>query len=326
MTADTDSALLDLLSSSSYVSGQAIARELHLSRTAVWKRINRLRDAGFLISSRRNRGYRIDSTPDRLLPALVSQDLTTKTVGRNLVYLPRIDSTNRLAKDLAVQGIENGSLVLTEHQSHGQGRLKRTWISPYGKNLLFSIIFYPPVPPVDVFSFTLFTSLAVTKALREETGIEAGIKWPNDIYVRNRKICGVLTEFSAHQDRVNWAVVGVGININVDPSNDPTIRDIATSVRRETGKSLRRVPLLQRIVREIDEYYERFLCGEGPAIRAEWITHSIIIGKSVIIMADEEKEQGIAHSIDEHGALMLETEQGHLKRIVYGDLSLRMKK
>lgn len=324
MTADTDSAILDILSTSSYISGQAIARELKLSRTAVWKRINRLRDAGFRISSCRNRGYRLDSTPDRLLPPLVLQNLATTTVPGKVVYVPRIDSTNRLAKNLAIEGVENGTVVLTEHQSNGQGRLNRTWVSPFGKNVLFSIVFYPPVPPVEVFNFTLFTSLAVTKALREQTGIDAGIKWPNDVYVNGRKLGGVLTEFSAHQDRVNWAVVGVGININDDPTSNADLKEIATSVRRETGKTMRRVPLLQSILREIDVLYQRFLDGQGQAIRDEWIAHSIIIGKPVVIMADEDIEHGIAESIDEHGALMLKTNEGEVKRIVYGDLSLRM--
>jgi BirA family biotin operon repressor/biotin-[acetyl-CoA-carboxylase] ligase len=187
------------------------------------------------------------------------------------------------------------------------------------------VVFYPAVPPVEVFTFTLFTSLAVSKVLRTETGIDTGIKWPNDIYVNNRKICGILTEFSAHHDRVSWVVVGVGVNVNSDLSLDPELGDIATSVRRETGKKIPRVTLLQKILQEIDLFYERFLRGETQAIREEWIVHSIVIGKPVVVTADDEQLSGVAESIDEHGALMIRTDQGAEKRIVYGDLSLRMK-
>ena len=326
MTADIDSAILKLLASSqTYLSGQSIARELNLSRTAVWKRINKLREAGCRILSGRNRGYRLASTPDRLLPALVKLGLNTKIVGRNIVYFPRTDSTNKQAKELATRGTMDGTVVCSEYQTSGQGRLNRSWLSPFGENLLFSIIFYPPVPPTAVFNFTLFSSLAVCTSLMGLAHLQAGIKWPNDIYVRNRKICGVLTEFSAHQDRVTWAVVGIGLNVNVDFSDGAHLSEIATSVKRETGGSTRRIPLLHSILETVDRLYHRFLEGEGAVIREEWLTHSIIIGKPVIITADGVREEGIAESIDESGALMLRASDGELKRIVYGDLSLRLK-
>ncbi len=326
MTADIDDTILNLLASSpSHLSGQTIAGKLQCSRTAVWKKINKLREAGCRISSSRNRGYRLDSVPDRLFPGLVSMGLKTKTVGRNLVYVPRVDSTNKQARQLATQGVADGTVVLSEFQTHGQGRLRRRWLSPFGKNLLFSIIFYPPVPPTEVFYFTLFASLAVCRSLTNWVQVNAGIKWPNDIYVNRRKICGVLTEFTAHQDRVSWAVVGIGLNVNAHPSGDPQIREMATCLRRETGTRQRRIPLLQSILEEIDCLYHRFLQGESDAIRAEWLEHSFIIGKPVIVTADNVKEGGIAESIDEHGALMLRMESGDLKRIVYGDVSLRIR-
>jgi BirA family biotin operon repressor/biotin-[acetyl-CoA-carboxylase] ligase len=326
MTSDIDSAILDLLvSSQTYLSGQSIARELDLSRTAVWKRINKLREAGCRISSTRNRGYRLDYTPDRLLPVLVKLGLKTTIVGRNIVYAPRTDSTNKQAKELAVRGTMDGTVVLSEYQTNGQGRLNRTWVSPFGKNLLFSIIFYPPVPPTAVFNFTLFSSLAVCTSLIGISHLRAGIKWPNDIYVNNRKICGVLTEFSAHQDRVTWTVVGIGLNVNTDFTDEPQLHEVATSIRQEAGRSTRRIPLLQSILERIDSLYRRFLEGEDAVIRKEWLAHSIIIGRPVIITADGVKHEGIAESIDESGALMLRASDGKLRRIVYGDLSLRLK-
>jgi len=326
MTDDKDIAILQLLlSSSEYLSGEKIAQKLNLSRTAVWKRINRLRKTGYIIASGHRQGYRLVSTPDKLLPSLVKMDLKTSIIGRQLFYYPQIDSTNRQAKIMASQGVHDGTLVFTEHQTQGQGRLKRKWVSPPGKNLLFSIIFYPSVPPPRVFQLTLLSSLSVCKTLVDDAKIEAGIKWPNDIYVNNRKICGVLTEFSANQDRVNWAVVGIGINVNFDPSSDPEIAAIATSIKRETGKSHNRIPLLQNIVKTIEEYYNRFLNGDVETIKNEWLSRSIILGKPVTIISDHHEEEGIAETIDENGALILRTPQGKKKKIVYGDLSLRMK-
>jgi len=208
MTEETDTAILNLLSSSpGFLSGQMIACKLKLSRTAIWKRINKLREAGCHITSSRNRGYRLISTPDRLTPPLVKGGLKTSIIARQVFYYPEVDSTNLRAKLIAARGVSDGTLILTEYQTRGKGRLKRKWLSPPGKNLLFSVIFYPSVPPHKVFQLTWLTALSVCKSLISTAKVEAGIKWPNDIYVNNRKICGVLTEFSADPDRVNWAVV-----------------------------------------------------------------------------------------------------------------------
>lgn len=327
MTDNIDATILDLLvASQSHLSGQVIARRLNLSRTAVWKRIEGLREAGFHIGSARNRGYRLISLPDRLLPVLVKTGLKTRTVGSEIVYLPRTDSTNVHAKKLAIQGTANGTIVLTEYQSQGHGRLSRTWTSPFAENLLLSIIFYPPVPPSKVFHLTLLASLAVCRSLIDRAHIPAGIKWPNDVYVNHRKICGILTEFSAHQDRVNWAVVGIGLNVNGTPSADPDIKNIATSIRHESGSRHERLPLLQAILQEIDVLYHRFLYGDAKAIREEWLSNSIVLGKPVLITAEDMVEEGIAQTIDEDGALLMRTSTGDIRRIVYGDLSLKLKR
>jgi len=321
-----DANILNLLSTCpAYVSGQQIARLQNLSRTAVWKRINRLREAGCDIDSCRNRGYRLVSLPDRLFPCLVSNGLRTTVVGRQIEYFSETDSTNSQAKLLFSRGAPDGTTVVTEHQTRGQGRLKRVWSSPVAKDLLFSILFYPRIPAAKVFYLTLLTSLAVCETLIETTGVSAGIKWPNDVYIGSRKICGILTEFSGHQDSVAWAVVGAGVNINSDPSVDPDLRDIATSLLRETGSVHPRLSLLQEILSRIDRAYQRFLAGEERHIRRDWLSHSIILGKPVLIVADAVIDEGIAEDIDDDGALLIRTDEGNTKRIVYGDLSLRIK-
>jgi len=327
MIEETDTAILKFLSSSpGYLSGEKIARKLNLSRTAIWKGINRLREVGCRISSSRNRGYRLISTPDKLLPPFIKIGLKTSAIARQIFYYPQVDSTNLRAKSAAARGVPDGTLILTDYQTRGQGRLDRKWQSPPGKNLLFSVIFYPSVPPHKVFQLTLLASLSVCKSLISIAKIKAGIKWPNDIYVNNRKICGILTEFSANSDRVNWAVVGIGINVNFNPLSDPEIGTIATSIKRERGKSQKRIDLLRSILEEMDRLYLRFLSGNLAAIREEWLSHSISLGKPVTILSDKHQEEGTVETIDENGALILRTLQGERKKIIYGELSLRIKK
>jgi BirA family biotin operon repressor/biotin-[acetyl-CoA-carboxylase] ligase len=226
---------------------------------------------------------------------------------------------------MAAQGVSDGTLVLAEHQTKGQGRLNRKWLSPPGKNLLFSLIFYPSAPPTKAFQLTLIASLSVCKSLISVSKIKAGIKWPNDVYVNNRKVCGILTEFSASTDRINWAVVGIGVNVNYDPSADPALDPIATSVKKERGRSQRRIDLLRAILEEMDRLYVQFLKGDMHSVREAWLAHSIILGKPVVITTDNYREEGIAETIDENGALILRTDRGERKRIIYGDLSLRIK-
>lgn len=325
MTVAADTAILNLLAESSgYISGEAIARQLALSRTAVWKRINYLKKIGCTFDSSSNRGYRLLSTPDKPLPPLVQMGLQTTRIGREVYFYPEVDSTNLKAKDLATEGAPDGSVVIAEYQSRGQGRLQRKWLSPAGKNLLFTVIFYPPCPPHKVFQLTLLASLAVCKSIIRETGLAAGIKWPNDVYVGNRKICGVLTEFTPLGERVKWAVVGVGLNVNFDPSTDEEVSAIATSIRNELGRPHNRLKLLKAILEEMDRLYLRFLAGTMAAVRQEWLHHSIILGKPVTITSYDNEEEGIAESIDEDGALILLTPKGARKRVVFGDLSLRV--
>lgn len=325
MTVPADTAILNLLAESSgYLSGEAIARQLDLSRTAVWKRVNYLKKIGCTFDSSSNRGYRLLSTPDKPLPPLVQMGLQAARIGREVFFYQEVDSTNLKAKDLAAQGVPDGSVVIAEYQSRGQGRLQRKWLSPAGKNLLFTIIFYPPCPPPKVFQLTLLASLAVCKSVIRHTGIPAGIKWPNDVYVGNRKVCGVLTEFTPLGERVKWAVVGIGLNVNFDPASNEEVSAIATSIRNELGRPHNRLTLLKSILEEMDTLYSQFLSGTMSPVRQEWLTHSVILGKPVTITSYDHQEEGIAESIDEDGALILLTPKGTRKKIVFGDLSLRV--
>jgi BirA family biotin operon repressor/biotin-[acetyl-CoA-carboxylase] ligase len=325
MREESGGKILNLLASSSgFFSGSMIARKLKIPRAAVSERIKKIRTLECKIDSCPGQGYRLISVPDKLVPLFIKVGLKTTIIGRQVFFYPKIDSTNTQAKMIAGHGVHDGTLVITDYQTQGQGRLKRQWVSPPQKNLLLSIIFYPLVAPSKVFYITLFVSLAVCKSLNALFKIKAGIKWPNDVYVNNRKICGVLTDVSTDQKRIKWVVVGVGLNVNVDPSLDPELRSLATSIKRETGKAQKRLPILKRILEEMDRLYKLFLSGETKQIRDEWLSYSIILGKKVNIFSDGLQETGIAETIDEEGALILLTPDGKRKKIVAGDVSLRI--
>jgi BirA family transcriptional regulator, biotin operon repressor / biotin---[acetyl-CoA-carboxylase] ligase len=325
MREDIDSKILKLLASSSgFFPGPMIGRKLKISRAAIAKRIKGFRTLGCKIDSCAGQGYRLVSVPDKLLTPFITMGLKTTIIGRQVFFYPKIDSTNSQAKAIAGQGIHDGALVITDYQTQGQGRLKRQWVSPPQKNLLLSVVFCPLVAPSKIFQVTLFASVAICKSLNTLFKIKAGIKWPNDVYVNNRKICGVLTDVATDQKRVKWVVVGIGLNVNADPSFAPELDSLATSIKRETGKAQKRLPILKRILEEMDRLYKRFLSGETTHIRDEWLSHSIILGKKVNIFSDGLQETGIAETIDEDGALIPLTPDGERKKIVAGDVSLRI--
>jgi len=325
MREEIGSKILSLLASSSgFLPGPMIARKLKISRTAIAKRVKGFRTLGCKIDSCPGQGYRLVSVPDNLVPLFIKMGLKTSIIGREVFFYPTIDSTNSQAKVIAGHGVHNGALVITDFQTQGQGRLKRQWVSPPKKNLLLSVIFYPLVAPSKVFQMTLVASLAVCKSLNTLLKIKAGIKWPNDVYVNSRKICGVLTDVSLDQKRVKWVVVGIGLNVNTDPSLDPELCNLATSIKKETGRAQKRLPILRQLLEEMDLLYKRFLSGDTTHIRDEWISNSIILGKKVNIFSDELQETGIAETIDEDGALILLTPDGERKKIVAGDVSLRI--
>ncbi|HPD60725.1 MAG TPA: biotin--[acetyl-CoA-carboxylase] ligase [Thermodesulfobacteriota bacterium] len=313
-----------LASSSGFLSETMIARKLKIPCPTISERIKELRALGCKIDSCDGQNYRLISVPDKVLPAFISMGLKTTIIGRQVFFYPTIVSTNTQAKVVAGYGVHDGTLVIADYQTHGQGRLKRQWVSPPQKNLLFSVIFYPLVAPSKVFHMTMLASLAVCKCLITLFNIKAGLKWPNDVYVNNRKICGVLTEVSTDQRRVKWVVVGIGLNVNAHPSFASELGNLATSIKRETGKTQKRLPILKRILEEMDLLYKCFLSGTAKHMRDEWLSYSLILGQKVTLFSDGLQETGIAETIDEDGALILLTFDGKRKKIVAGDVSLRI--
>jgi len=235
-----------------------------------------------------------------------------------------LDSTNDLAKEMAGQGAPEGSLVVTEEQTAGRGRRGKSWVSPAGANLLFSVLLRPPMEGDRVFVLTMVLALAALKAVKTVSGVKAMIKWPNDIYVGTRKLAGILTEFSVRGKKIDWVVLGMGINVGWHPEVPEGNGMPATSLLEETGQRVSRHDLLLEILKGLEAYYGDVVLGRMKALYDEWNQNCLVLGKAVVIESDMERIEGRALRIDDCGALIIEDSKGNQRRIITGEVSLRL--
>jgi BirA family transcriptional regulator, biotin operon repressor / biotin---[acetyl-CoA-carboxylase] ligase len=315
--------ILSALSSMAYISGEHLAGELGMTRPAVWKYIVQLKQAGYLIESHPGKGYRLLAVPDILYPELIRRDLRTDHFGRQVYHFLRTDSTNSQARTLALKGAPNGSLVVAEHQEKGRGRLDRGWSSPPGKNLLFSIILRPTWPPYQAFYGTALASVALCQCLGQVAGIQAGIKWPNDIYVGHKKLAGILTEVATDLDRIEYLIVGVGINCHWAPEKTPVGAQPATSIKKETGRTVSRLELLTCFLRQAEGLFKEADEKGIDFLREYWNCYSLVTNRRVKIFNNQDVWNGVAQGIDEYGALMVLLENGRQETFLTGDVHLR---
>lgn len=319
------SAILDMLRSRTgqFVSGEELGRQLNISRTAVSKQIQKLRQSGYDIESTVSQGHRLRQLPDLLRPEEVCPRLTTRILGSEIHYYSEIDSTNNAAKKCAVAGCPEGTLVITETQQGGRGRLSRGWFSPTAKGIWLSVVLRPPFPPQEAPKCTLMAAVALNRAIREVAGIPCGIKWPNDILCNGRKLVGILTEMSAEMDAINHIVIGTGINVNIAADEiPPELKGIATSILVEKGAPVSRLDLLIRVLECLEELYLAVKESGFEAVLAAWRRESITLGRMVNVIAPDKSYQGKAVNIDSDGALLVETEGG-MERVLAGDVSIR---
>src|SRR5512141_155286 len=240
-----------------FVSGEAISDKLGLSRAAVWKYVNALRDQGYGIHAVPTRGYRLVEIPDRLGELELRPLLNTHDVGHALHWFEEVGSTNDVAKELADEGAAHGEVVVAESQTAGRGRRGRAWASPPGRNLYVSVVLRPELPPSRAAELTLLASVAVCQAVRQ-AGVTAGIKWPNDLVSRGRKLAGILTELAADPDRVQWVVLGIGINVNLRLEDLPDdLRPIATSLAIARGEPVPRTLFAAAVLTALEEWLDR---------------------------------------------------------------------
>jgi BirA family biotin operon repressor/biotin-[acetyl-CoA-carboxylase] ligase len=303
-----------------YTSGQAMANELSVTRAAIWKCIEALRGDGYEIESAAAKGYRLASVPDLLGEREIRLGLDTKYLGCEIHSLAEVDSTNSYASKLAAAGAPEGTVVVSEHQTAGRGRLGRKWVSPPGVNIYVSVILRPEVPPSDAPMVTLAASVPLTRAIKAY-GLPAAIKWPNDVLINGRKAAGILTEMSAEPDLVRHIVLGVGIDVNMQKGAFPKeLKETATSMMMELGGRVDRAGLLRRFLSELEGAYGMFTRGEKEAVLNGWRELSCTLGRDVKVSTPSGETKGRALDLDASGGLMVELEGGRVETLTSGDV------
>ncbi|MGQ9646934.1 MAG: biotin--[acetyl-CoA-carboxylase] ligase [Thermodesulfobacteriota bacterium] len=321
-----DEELLRLLKNRSpgFLSGEEISRQLKVTRVAVWKRIRNLRALGYEIEASTRIGYRLARSPDLLTPSEMRPLLTTKWMGKVIHHFYTVDSTNSTAYALALQGAEEGEIVVAEFQRKGRGRLGRKWFSPRRSNLYLSVILRPVIPPQQASLITLMAAVATARAIEKFSGLQPTIKWPNDILLKNRKVAGLLNEIHSEVDQIHFVILGIGVNLNMDEKMfSKEIRGLATSLKREMRQSVSRKAFLQVLLEELEVWYETLRReGAAPVLKA-WREKAQIEGRPVQVTSCGEVLLGTAIEVDSGGALILETKDGERKRVVAGDVEYK---
>ena len=305
-----------------FVSGEKISQDLKVSRTAIWKHIKVLRERGYQFESVTKKGYRLLYAPDLLTPLEVEPVLHTEEFGRHIRYLEKTVSTNEEAKRFAREGAPEGTVVLAEEQTGGKGRLTRKFESPFGKGIYFSLILRPTCPPMEAAKFTLLAAVGVCRAIRHTGLPDCGIKWPNDILVHGKKLVGILTEMSASMEKIDYIVMGVGINTGLKAEEFPEVfRDKATSYEIE-GVKFSRKTILAAVLYELEQEYKLAEKEGFSAVLRDWENLSVTIGQDVKVIFNDDSFQGKAVGIDQDGCLLVDTGE-EVKRVLAGDVSIR---
>lgn len=312
-----------LRSADGYISGQELCNRFGVSRTAVWKAINQLKEAGYEIEAQQNKGYRLMAAPDLMTEAEIKSLMHTDWVAKEVLYFDTIDSTNIKAQELAEKGYQSGTLVVADKQESGKGRRGRSWVSPSGTGIFMTLMIKPDINPNNASMLTLVAALAVAKAITSVTGEEALIKWPNDIVVNGKKVCGILTEMNAQFDYINHIVVGIGINVH-NESFPEEISQMASSLMIEAGgKRFHRAQIIAETMSYFEQYYDTFLKTQDlSALVREYDKLLVNRNKSVRVLDPKEPFDGKAMGITPKGELIVDTWESR-KLVSSGEVSVR---
>ncbi len=303
------------------VSGQEIADEFGLSRTAIWKYVKEFEKAGYEIGSIRKKGYYLISTPDLVTEVNIKKHLQTKRYGKTVHYLETCDSTQPIAHDLAQKGAADGTIVISEEQLEGKGRMARSWASKSYKGIWMSVILKPELTPQQAPQITLVAAVAIVRAIEEVTALVPQIKWPNDLLVNGKKITGILTELQADPDQIKALILGIGINVNQDETEFPDeLASIATSLKIEVDNEVNRAKLVATILSYLEHYVTLYVTKGFKPIKLLWESYSTTIGKNVRAVMLRETIEGIATGITDEGMLELTLTDGTIRKIYSGDI------
>lgn len=292
------------------ISGAALSDAIGVSRTAIWKHIHQLEELGFVFESAPKVGHRLIHTPDVLMEPLLKRALPTNVpLGQTVVFSPEVDSTNRLATELAQKGAPHGTLVTSQLQTSGRGRRGKSWFSHPG-GAWFSLILRHPVALNRAFELTLLASIAIRRAIAELTKLPVKIKWPNDLLVNDRKVCGILAEIRSDGEQIQQAIVGIGINCNIPEAAFPeSVQGIATSLLAESGQAVNRTQLVARFLEEYHPMIEALCHGDVAfeRLHEEWCTYSHTLGRTISVQTGGDVVQGRAIRLEPDGTLIVET-------------------
>ena len=321
--------LLDKLrqAKTEWVSSEQLRQPSGVSRAAISKQIKGLQALGYEIESSTRKGYRLLKDPDGLEAELIqSQLVDTRFANGTYVYREVVDSTNDEARKLALENAGEGSLVVAEIQEQGRGRRGRSWFGRAGDSLQFSVLLRPPLRPQDATLIPLLAATSVYRALKKCGVGDVGIKWPNDVLIGGRKCCGVLCEMIVDMEGIQYAMLGMGLNVNTPSEQFPEeIRGVACSLASETGRMWRRSDLLVAILKELDQQLELAWKGEASAILDGWREGALTPGKRIRVqMPNDTVLVGVAEDVNDQGALLLRDDEGTLHTLHSGEVSLKV--
>ncbi len=324
MSSTRKTEVLQLLRDSrDYVSGQQICESFGISRTAVWKIINQLKEEGYEIEAVQNKGYHLTGAPDVLSLSELKTRIKTKMAGSHLLYFDVVGSTNIEAKKQAENGAPEGLLVVADKQEAGRGRRGRSWESPAGVNIFMTLLLRPSFSPGKASMITLVMALSVAQAVSETAGLTAKIKWPNDVVVNKKKVVGILTELTMETDYIQYLVCGVGINVN-QMSFPETIAQTATSLYLEGGRQVNRAGLIEKVMERFEENYEIFLRTEDMSGLTEPYNRLLVNKEERVRVLDPKGEyDGLSRGINEMGELIVEKQDGSVENVYAGEVSVR---
>ncbi|RUS48207.1 biotin--[acetyl-CoA-carboxylase] ligase [Cohnella sp. AR92] len=305
-----------------FVSGEELSQKLNVSRTAIWKQIRKLETQGYKIEAVTRLGYRIVERPSRISPVELNLKLRTRSFGRNVRVHEVVASTQDEMRLLAEQGAPEGTLVIAEQQNQGRGRMGRHWVSPPGKGIWMSLLLRPNVPLLQTPQLTLLAAVALNRAIGRVTGLDIGIKWPNDLLIDGRKITGILLESATEDERIRYVVVGMGVSVNLEASDYPEeVAAKAISLRMASGRVLDRVELIAEILQEFEELYDVYNSQGFEPIRLLWEARSVNLHKPTVLTTASGQIEGIPRGISETGALLLETEDGRMQTVYSAEIN-----
>ena len=306
-----------------YISGQELCEKFGVSRTAVWKVINQLKEEGYEIEAVRNKGYILKGSADVLSKEELESTLHAKWAATQVAFFEETDSTNNEIRRLAEQGAPHGTLAVAERQLGGKGRRGRVWTSPAGVGIWMSMLLRPQIDPMAASMLTLVMALSTRRGIEKATGLKSEIKWPNDLVLNKKKICGILTEMSTELMEIQYVIPGTGINVNQMEFPDD-IKATATSLRIESGKIQKRSEIIAAIMEAFEGYYDTFIeTQDMSGLIEEYNANLVNLGNEVCVLDPAGEYRGVSEGINKEGALLVRLSDGTLKEIISGEVSVR---